>query len=349
MLTVLMGFVGLAIDLGNLYAIRTRMQNAVDAAVCAGGLQLTDQSKATIQANLLITENNFTPASGQPTFDPANTKKIRYTLTNNISTYFMGLLGWGNVPITVSAEAILQSGTAGGPFNYALFAQKPLTLSGNEIVRGSVHSNAALTISGNVNISQGTTEGNTVSLSGNSNVGDIIANTVNDITTSGNANFDSKSGGVDSNIIIPDYSQQIHDTAATKYYTDKTFSGNQSITGNIYVDGNVIITGNFNSSGAILATGNITVSGNTDISGNNQVCLYSEKNITISGNTSTGTSSDSAIIYAPNGLVTISGNSNFNGSIIANQIIASGNLNIKKSTSPLTTLPAAKAHVKLIQ
>ena len=52
MLTGLMGFVGLAVDLGNLYVVRTRMQNAVDAAVCAGGLQLTDQSKATTQANL---------------------------------------------------------------------------------------------------------------------------------------------------------------------------------------------------------------------------------------------------------------------------------------------------------
>ena len=33
-LTVLLGFVGLAIDTGNLYVIRTQMQNAVDAAVC---------------------------------------------------------------------------------------------------------------------------------------------------------------------------------------------------------------------------------------------------------------------------------------------------------------------------
>ena len=324
------------------------MQNAVDAAVSAGGLKLTDQGQAKTQADLLITANNFTPASAQPTFPPGN--KISYTLTNNVSTYFMGLLGWGAVPITVSAEAILQqSGTGGGPFNYALFSHKPLSMSGNEKIKGSVHSNGALTISGNVKISEGNTEGKTVALSGNSDVGDIIATTVQDITTSGNAHYDSKSGGVDSNIAMPDYSQQIQDTAATKYYTNKTFSGNQNLTGNIYVNGNVTISGNFNSSGAILATGNITVSGNINISGDNQVCLYSEQNITISGNTATGSSNDSAIIYAPNGLVTVSGNSNFNGSIIANQIIESGNLDIKKSSSPLTTLPAGKAHVKLIK
>ena len=348
MLTALLGFVGLAVDIGNLYVIRTRMQNAVDAAVYAGGLQLTDQSQATTQANLLITNNNFTPAAGQPTFDPTDTKKISYTLTQNVSTYFMGVFGRGTVPITVSAEAILQSG-AGGPFNYALFSKKSLTMSGNERVTGSVHTNTNLTISGNVRISSGSTEGKRVTLSGNSDVEAIIADTVGDITVSGNAHFDSKAGGVDSNIAIPDYSAQIENIAATKYYTNKTFSGNLDISGSIYVDGNVTISGNFQGTGAILATGNITVSGNTNITGSNQVCLYSEKNITISGNTTTGTIDDSAIIYAPNGNVTISGNSNFNGSVIANQITESGNFNIKKSSSPITTLPAGKAHVKLIR
>lgn len=351
MLTGLIGFVGLAVDIGNLHVVRTQMQNAVDAAVCAGGLQLTDQSKATIQANLLITNNNFTPASGQPTFDPTNTKKISYSLTKIVSTNFMGLLGYGTVPITVSAEAILQqSGVPAGPFNYALFSHKALTMSGNEIIKGSVHSNDALTISGNVNIANGVTEGKNVTLSGISNVEAVVAVTENDITISGLAHLDSKSGGVDTNISMPDYTQQIQDIAATKFYTDKTFSGNLDLTGSIYVDGNVTISGNFSGTGAILATGNITVSGNANITGSNQVCLYSEKNITMSGNLTTGTTSDSAIIYAPNGLATISGNSIINGSRIANQIIESGNLNIKKSGSPITTLPAAaKAHVKLIR
>lgn len=349
MLTVLLGFGGLAIDLGNLYVIRTRMQSAVDAAVCAGGLKLTDQGQAETQANLLITANNFTPASGQPVFDPTNINKISYTLTNNVSTYFMGLFGWGNVPITVSAEAILQPGSS-GPFNYTVFADKPLTLKGNEKVKGSLHSNDALTIKGNVKISGGTTEGKTVALSGNSNVGDVIATTVNDITITGNSTHGDLLGGVDSNITMPDYSQKMFDTAGTKYYTDKTFTGNENITGNIYVDGNVTIHGNFSSSGAIFATGNITMSGNINISGNNQVCLYAGNNITISGNTSTGTSSDSAIIYAPNGKVKVSGNSNFYGDIIANEVEVSGNLDIKHSASPITTLPTATAgHVKLIR
>jgi len=349
-LTMLMGFAGLATDIGNIYVVRTRMQNAVDAAVCGGGLRLPDQGQATIQANLLITNNNFTPATGQPTFDPADTKKITYSLTNNVSTNFMGLFGYGTMPITVSATAKLYSSSgATGPFNYALFSHKPLTMSGNERINGSVHSNDALTISGNVKISDGATEGKRVTLSGNSDVEAVVATTEGDITISGNAHYDSKSGGVDSNIAMPDYTQQIQDIAATKYYTDKVFSGNLDIEGSIYVDGDVTISGNFAGTGAVLATGNITISGNINITGSNQLCLYSEKNITMSGNLTTGTDSDSAIIYAPNGRATISGNSNFNGSVIANQITTSGNIRVNKSGAPITTLPATKPHVKLIQ
>jgi len=69
----------------------------------------------------------------------------------------------------------------------------------------------------------------------------------------------------------------------------------------------------------------------------------------MNGNLTTGTSNDSAIIYAPNGSATISGTANFNGSVIANQIIESGNLNVKESGSPITMLPAAKAQVKVIR
>ncbi len=41
MLPVLIGFLGLALDVGNLVVVRTQMQNAVDAAVCAGCVKLS--------------------------------------------------------------------------------------------------------------------------------------------------------------------------------------------------------------------------------------------------------------------------------------------------------------------
>ena len=63
MLPVLAGFLGLALDLGHVVLVRTQMQNAVDAAACAGAIQLTvppsSQAQATTKANSLITANSF--------------------------------------------------------------------------------------------------------------------------------------------------------------------------------------------------------------------------------------------------------------------------------------------------
>jgi hypothetical protein len=353
MMTVLMGFVGMSVDIGNLYVVRTRMQNAVDAAVCAGGLQLTDQSKATMQANLLITNNNFTPASGQPTFDPTDTKKISYSLTKNISTNFMGLLGYGTIPITVSATAILQqSGGATGPFNYTLFSDNALTLSGTKIIKGSVHSNNSLSISGSDNIIGAAEGAKGVTISGSNTISSVVADTMNDIIISGTNTIGSKSEGA-SNIAMPDYTSQIEAIAGqqgTVYSNTKTLSGTNNINGNIYVKGNVTLSGvTTNGTGAILADGNITTSGTTTIGGSDQVCLYSAHgNITISGSLNTGPNS-SAIIYAPNGSVTISGTQNIHGRIIAKQITDSGSLTIDGTDYPITSFPAGKAHVKLIK
>jgi hypothetical protein len=356
MLTVLIGFVGLTVDIGNLYVVRTRMQNAVDAAVCAGGLQLTDQSKATIQANLLITNNNFTPAQGQPTFDPTDTKKISYSLTENVSTNFMGLFGYGTVPITVSATAILQQsgGTnPGGPFYYALFSNLDLPLSGSRTITGSVHSNHGLTMSGGNNTITGAAEGATgVTISGsNQHIGSVQADQLSNIHISGTNNTIGAQSGGATNIAMPDYTQQIKDVAATTYTGNKTLSGSNNIAGNIHVTGNVTCSGvTVNGTGAILADGNITLSGTTSISGSDQVCLYSANgNITISGSINNGTNG-SEIIYAPHGTVTISGNTNIHGAIIANQIIISGTLIVDRAGYPVKSLPgvAGKSHVKLI-
>src|SRR5208337_3244274 len=73
MLPVLLGFLGLALDVGHLVVVRTRMQNAVDAAVCAGCLQLslpipTGHTQATTEANSILTANNFSPANATVTF-----------------------------------------------------------------------------------------------------------------------------------------------------------------------------------------------------------------------------------------------------------------------------------------
>lgn len=366
LLTVLLGFVGLALDLGNLIVTKTKMQNAVDAAVLGGGLLLPSTGQATKdRANSFITANNFTPVTGQPTFDidavvnPTSLPEINYSMTKNVQTYFMGLFGYSTVPITAAAKAVLQSTGSSGPFSYALFSGSGLNISGNATIHGSVHANGSVTLTGNINVNEpgiinGNVEGATgVSASGNISVdGDLSANSLANITTTGNVSYGGKDANA-VNIAMPDYSSQLN----TIFPNMTTYTGNQSWSGNIpdvtngiYVNGSATLSGNVNSTGAIVATDNITISGNVTLGSNNQVCLYSlNGNITITGNISYG-SGASAVIFAPHGTVTYSGNSAFTGSIVAQSLSVNGN-GIYNAASSITALPGAtgSAHVKLIQ
>ena len=244
MLPVLLGFTGLAFDIGNLCVVKAKMQNAVDAAVCGGGLALsTSQTQATTQANSLITSNGFNPSNASITFtqdavkNPSNAPEINCSLTNNVSTYFMGLFGFQTVPITASAKAILQTSSAGGPFDYTLFSGSQaldLILNGAQTITGSIHSNDDLLINGSGNIT-GAAEGvKSVTVNGTHTIGSVVADTLNHITVNGNNTIGSTSGGA-SIIAMPDYSQQIHDTAATKYDTSQIFNGSVNVNGSIYV------------------------------------------------------------------------------------------------------------------
>ena len=58
-ITMLLGFLGLAMDVGNLVYTKTRMQDAVDAAAYGGGLNLPSTSSATTQATSILHSNDF--------------------------------------------------------------------------------------------------------------------------------------------------------------------------------------------------------------------------------------------------------------------------------------------------
>jgi Flp pilus assembly protein TadG len=357
-LTVLLGFVGLALDIGNLFVVKTKMQNAVDAAVCAGGLKLPDQSQATAQAQTLLTNNNFNPAIATITFtqdavrNPANDPEINCRMTNNVPTYFMSLFGYNPVAITVSAEGVLSSqSNPGGAFNYTIFSGSPsdtLILNGSQTVKGSVHANYKLIVNGSSNIS-GAAEGvKHVTVNGSNQIGSVAADTPGDVTVNGSNQIGSITGGA-TDIAMPDFSQQIADTAVQVYNSNKIFNGSVNVDGSIYVNGTATLNGSIDSTGAILATGNIIVNGSSSISGTNQVCLYSANgNITVNGSSFIG-SSCSAVLYAPNGQVIINGSANFQGRIIANKVIINGSGTFNGEDYPITSLPAGKNHVKLIK
>ncbi len=370
MLPVMIGFLGLALDVANLVVVRTEMQNAVDAAVCAGCLQLsmpipTGQALAKTEANSILTSNNFSSANAALTFiqdtvrNPGNAPEINCNLANAVSTYFMQVLGIATVNLSAYAEAILESKVQdypGGPFNYTIFSNTNLTINGTEKITGSVHSNGLLNLNGILSVTQ-KAEGYTgVTINGDNDLGSVGAGALSEINANGSNTIGSKYAGV-TDIAMPNYTRQILATipSTNQYSSNKTFNGaNISIDGGIYVNGNVTINGEINGSGPILATGNITVNGVSTISGSNQIFLYSSGGtITINGNNGFGSGTTSVICYAPssNGSIIINGANVLNGDVIGNSITINGGDDIdgmlNNNVYPITSVDLGY-HAKLI-
>ena len=333
-LTVILGFVGLAVDLGNLNVQKTIMQNAVDAAVLAGGQELPSTVQAAAKANQYLTSNNENPANATVTFSNGN-QQINITLTRNVSTFFMGVLGIQTVPISVTAAGLLAG--AGGPFNYGIFSQQNLNINGsNYSITGSVHSDK------NININ-----GSSITITG-------TAEAKGNITTNGSGiNIGSRSANATGNIPMPDYSADIAAAAAAAHQTytgSKTINGSSITSDPIYVQGSpgtISVNGSaFTATGTVMADGNITINGSGVASGNSQVCFYSKTgNIYING-------SDydlNGVLYAPNGSIFINGSQiTVNGSIVGKQININGSqFTVDRTNYPITAL---KGHgVYLVQ
>ena len=338
-LTTLLAFLGLAMDVGNLVYTKTRMQNAVDAGACAGALALTNQTTATTQATTFVQNNGFPNVTPTVTFtqdttkNPNNYPEINVSMSQNVPTFIMGVLGISSVQLAAKAEAV-QISSSGGPFGYTLFAgnsSSPLTINGGNTIGGSIHSNGSLILNGNVSVSGNAEGGTGVTANGQISVGGAIsAGNLSEITTNGNVTYGSENGGASNSITMPNFSSLVSGIPGIQTITPsggtQTYNNTAPAT-SIFVNGNVILNGSIsNLPGAIVATGNITVNGSVTLNSGNQVCLYSENgSITINGNTTFASSADNSIIYAPNGTIIFNGSDNpYNGKLIAENLTING-------------------------
>ena len=341
-LVVLLLFAGSVIDIGNLYVQRIKMQNAADAAVGSGALQLSGggQSAAITAANSVISENGFNQNIANINFNvdtvhnKSGSAEINVTLTQNVPTYFIKLAGFPIVEISVLSEGII---SGGGPFGYAVFSAGTSTLTLNYATyNGSVYSGGNLSFNGGGITVNGAVvaKGSVSGYPGNGNK----------VTGSVNANYTTPQP-------MPDYTSQIS-SAATKYNAaGNTYSLNGNISKSVYVsNGNVTIgntsTTTFSNTEVIMADGNITInSGNVTLSGSNQIFVYSRNgNITFNGgggNWNQGT----VVAYAPQGTINSGGGNTPFRSIVAQAInISGGSINVNSNIA-LTSLPS---HVSLI-
>ncbi len=165
MLTTLLGFAALGVDVAYLFANKRAMQGAADLAALAGAMDLPAATTAKASAQQYATSNGYengvntvtvvpvTPYKGSP-------GKIEVTITQAMPTFFANIFGISTVDI--SARAVAQ-GLKMGPGILALDTDcsdgvAALDWSGSDAtIEGTVHSNGGFKISGSDNAVEGPT------------------------------------------------------------------------------------------------------------------------------------------------------------------------------------------------
>jgi len=212
----------------------------------------------------------------------------------------------GNLSIT--GNALVTSSPDSGEGN--VYANGSIDLTGNVRVEGDATATGEISVGGNSTITGETKEGAQpldlpqVDISeylDEANEGELI---VGDLRISGNGYYDLGPAHITGDLKI---------------------SGNRTVTlrGTVYVEGKIKMSGNtrIEGPGTVVSEGNIEVTGNSKLEPEDIPTI-----ISVSGSIQvTGNNWTSAILYAPNGEVAMSGNSKIYGSIVAGSVSVVGN------------------------
>ncbi len=348
-LVVVMGAGAITVDLGRAWVQKTQLQSAADAAALAGARDLDAGPAAAIAtAEALLVANGVAPATAtitvETTFATDDTLRVQTNATTD--WLFAPVLGAdAQQAVGAQAVALRQNVVAGG---YALFADPQgctdgIQMSGGNIsITGGTHSNGDITVSGSNNAVIGSTVyvgSLTNSGSGNSFTPPAVggSNTVYPVTFD---ILDYQPGGAKAVAAAPYY----YDAGASDINTGWLISqGLLNPPTSVLTDGLYLTTGDINLSGSNL-TGNVTfvtfVTSNGEIkfSGSNHnlqpwdaegllafsnetgSCSNAVVNLSGSGSGWTG------IVYAPNGLIEMSGsgNANVDGALIGMSVKITG-------------------------
>jgi len=222
-------------------------------------------------------------------------------------------------------------------FDYGMAATEgDINLSGNvevtsppDLFEGDIYANGAINLSGNVEVQGDATATGEISLSGNSFImGDEVENlgtplVFAEIDTS--PYLDEADQGTliegDLNVSGDGY----YELGPAHITGNLIISNNQivTLTGTVWVEGTITMSGNTRIEGAetIVAVGDILVTGNTKLTADNiPLIISTDGSITVTGDGWT-----TAILYAPNGDIMLSGNSMVCGAVVGRNITAQGN------------------------
>lgn len=103
LITVLIGFVGLTIDVGRVFIARAQLVRAVDAAALAATLELPDMTAAQAEASAYMTENE--PGAQVVTTPNVDQRQVQVHGTESVAVTFMKVFGFGSINVSANATA----------------------------------------------------------------------------------------------------------------------------------------------------------------------------------------------------------------------------------------------------
>lgn len=103
-LVLLMGMVGLAIDLGRMYVTKTQLSRSLDAAALAGAKELPSTANATTKAQQYLNINMPQAQFLTPLIDVPN-QKVTINAKAPVKTIFLRLVGIDTIDVVADAQA----------------------------------------------------------------------------------------------------------------------------------------------------------------------------------------------------------------------------------------------------
>jgi hypothetical protein len=343
MMTALLGFCALVVDIGGMSLEKSRLQNAVDSAALAAAQDLPSTLEASNTAEQYLASNGFDEANITISFAKSS-RQITVEAVYPGKYALARVLGVDNLDVKASATAQKGGKYLGGVFDYAVFSgskNDEININSNSYetyIQGSVHSNNGFRYNGNKD---------KMTITG-------AIDAVGKITLNGNNYHIGKLIPYSNYIEMPDFSEEIKQLAqsvGTYYNTNHIFNSNIHLNEAIYVDGHVHFNcQKFSGVGTILATedvhfNNSVVYGTDDDS--SSICIYSKNGDIIINNTSAVVN---GTFYAPNGSVILNnGAHTINGRIIAKKLIFNGGLEVYSSDSDVVFMESFDEGIKLVK
>ena len=342
MMTLILGFSALVVDIGIVSIQKSRLQNAVDSAALAAAQDLPSTADAADTARAYLDSNGFESASINVSF-ANNDRQVTVEAAQSFDYMLAGVFGMDSVEVMASATAQKGGRYLRGAFEYAIFSSdmnQELILNSNgkdTYVEGSVHSNNGFRYNGNHD---------SLVITG-------VLDTVGRITLNSIHTDIGEQRPFNSYIEMPDFSEEIKQLAlkqGTYYNTSQSFNSDLHVDEAIYVNGHINFNCNkFSGIGTIFAKDNINFNHSVvyESPGTDSICIYSQNgniHFNNSGAVIRGT------IYAPNGTVVLNnGIHTIYGRIIAQKIIFNGGIEVYSSPGDLVFMESFDEGIRLVR